>query len=178
MILRPARSEETRLLDQLVQESARVLNAPYLTPHEARSVLQYAIGFDLRLVEDGTYLVAEEDGAIVGGGGWSRRGSLAGDGPVGPRGDDGRLDPAHDAAPLRSFFVRPGLARRGIGTRLLAACESAARAAGFGALELLATPAGEQLYRARGFEVVERNEMRHPDGLVFHPARMTKRIRR
>jgi GNAT superfamily N-acetyltransferase len=177
MMVRLARTDEVSLLATLNRESARVLNTPYLAPDAARSVLRYAIAFDPRLVADGTYFVAEEDGAIVGGGGWSRRSPLAGDAPIGPRGHDAPLDPAHDAAPLRAFFVRPGLARRGIGTRLLAACESAARAAGFGALELLATPAGERLYQARGFELIERIEVRHPDGLVFHPARMTRRIR-
>ncbi len=177
MNIRPARGAEAGALEPLIRESARVLNAPYFTPEETRSVLQHAIGFDPRLVEDGTYYVAEEDGTIIGGGGWSRRNSLAGYAPLGSGDDEVALDPGHDAAPVRAFFVRPAWARRGIGRRLLAECESAARAAGFGALELLATPAGERLYRACGFDLVERIEVRHPDGLVFHPARMRKRIR-
>jgi hypothetical protein len=55
-------------------------------------------------------------------------------------------------------------------------CEEAAREAGFSTLELVATLPGEPLYRAMGYEVVERFETALPDGISLPLARMTKRI--
>jgi GNAT superfamily N-acetyltransferase len=56
-----------------------------------------------------------------------------------------------DAAKIRAFFVDPAFARRGIGRLLMGQCERAARAAGFRALELMATLPGVPLYQALGF---------------------------
>ena len=53
------------------------------------------------------------------------------------------------------MYTRPGWERRGIGRTILAACEAAAAAEGFVACELAATLAGEPLYRACGYAVVE-----------------------
>lgn len=46
--------------------------------------------------------------------------------------------------------------RRGIGRLILELCEEAARRHGFVRLELMGTLAGESLYRACGYEVIER----------------------
>jgi GNAT superfamily N-acetyltransferase len=61
------------------------------------------------------------------------------------------LSPGSDAARVRSFFVHPRWARRGIGTALLKKCEEQARAAGFRAVALLATLPGRRLYASRGY---------------------------
>ena len=45
--------------------------------------------------------------------------------------EDSLLDPQHDAAKIRAFFVHPRWVRRGIGSMILEACERAAVAAGF-----------------------------------------------
>ena len=86
------------------------------------------------------------------------------------------LDPAKDAARIRAFFVHPDWARRGIGTQLLDACESAARARGFRATELMATLPGEKLYRVRGYVAIE--PVRHPlpGGLHIDFVRMRKSL--
>jgi GNAT superfamily N-acetyltransferase len=113
--------------------------------------LRGAFGVDSQLVADGTYFVAEDDGQLVGCGGWSYRATLFGGDARGGR-DSSRLDPATQPAKIRAFFVHPAHARRGIGTLLLERCEGEARAHGFAAVELMATLPGVKLYRARGYQ--------------------------
>jgi GNAT superfamily N-acetyltransferase len=54
------------------------------------------------------------------------------------------------------MYTDPAHVRRGIGAMILKLCEDAARAEGFRRLQLMATLAGEPLYRAHGFEELER----------------------
>ena len=53
------------------------------------------------------------------------------------------------------MYTSPGHVRRGVGRRVIAECEQAARAAGFRTVELMATMAGLPLYRACGYLPVE-----------------------
>lgn len=53
------------------------------------------------------------------------------------------------------MYTHPSFIRRGVGRLILTLCEDAARAEGFTNVELMATMAGEPLYRACGFEAVE-----------------------
>ena len=113
------------------------------------------MGLDSQLVADGTYFVVEEDGTLAGCGGWSRRATLYG-GNQTPGRDAALLDPAVDPARVRAMYTDPGFTRRGVGRLVLALCEQAAAAEGFTQLELMATLSGEPLYRAYGFQEVER----------------------
>ena len=54
------------------------------------------------------------------------------------------------------MYTHPGFTRRGIGQLILDLCERAAREYGFTRAELMGTLAGEPLYRACGYRVVER----------------------
>lgn len=87
---------------------------------------------------------------------------------------DARLDPASEPARIRAFFVHPRWARRGLGSKLFAACADAARAAGFGAFELMATLPGEPLYRALGFAAVKRVEAALPGGVMVPLVQMAR----
>ena len=113
------------------------------------------MGLDTQLVDDGTYFVVERDGALAGCGGWSRRATLYG-GDQSPGRSPALLDPAHDAARVRAMYTHPEHVRQGIGRLILARCEEAARDEGFRHVELMATLAGEPLYRACGYTAVER----------------------
>jgi GNAT superfamily N-acetyltransferase len=53
------------------------------------------------------------------------------------------------------MYTNPDFTRRGVGRRILALCESAAAAAGFSRVELMATLAGLPLYRACGYVEIE-----------------------
>jgi hypothetical protein len=58
----------------------------------------------------------------------------------------------------------------------MSACERAAAAAGFRAMELVATLAGEPLYAAFAFQVVERYDIALANGVSLPVVRMAKAL--
>ena len=175
MLIRPAVASDIPALEELIPQSVRLLSANYYTAEQIESGLTYIFGVDSQLITDGTYYVAETEGEIVGCGGWSKRRTLYG-GDQAKAEVDSLLDPVTDAARIRAFFVHPNRKRQGIGSRIIQACEQAARQSGFTVLELVATLPGEPLYKAMGYEAVERFEIDLPDGIILPVTRMTKRI--
>lgn len=142
----------TALMDLAIAE----LLKPFLD--EAQIASSVAImGLDTQIVDDGTYFVVEAGGALAGCGGWSRRATLYG-GDHSPGRDAALLDPARDAARVRAMYTHPAFTRRGVGRLILELCEEAALAEGFRRAELVATLAGEPLYRACGYREIERFE--------------------
>jgi N-acetylglutamate synthase-like GNAT family acetyltransferase len=171
--LRLATLEDIPALEQLIPASVFALQASYYSTAQMQAALGPVFGVDARLIQDGTYFVVEQDGQIVGCGGWSQRRAVFG----GDRHrvvEDDTLDPSRDPARIRAFFVRPGWERRGIGKRVLSACESALTAAGFRRAVMVATLAGEPLYAASGYSVEERDEVPLSNGLTLPVVRMAK----
>lgn len=162
-------------LDELIIISARVLCAGHYSEEQIERALGPVFGVDVQLIDDGTFFVADDDGQLVGCGGWSKRKSLYG-GSAGRAEPDPLLDPATEPALIRAFFVHPGAARQGIGRRTLELCESAARSGGFTRLNLGATLPGEPLYASLGFTVTERTTIDLGDGVKLPYAKMTKPI--
>ena len=173
--LRLAREEDVTELEELIEWSVRTLLAAHYTPEVLAASLGPAFGVDRQLIADGNYFVIEDSGRIVGCGGWSRRRAAYG-GDRGRVGEDALLDPAIDPARIRAFFVHPEWARRGIGRTLLLASEAAARAAGFSRATLAGTLAGEPLYAAFGYEVIERYDAPLPGGLGLAIVKMEKAL--
>jgi GNAT superfamily N-acetyltransferase len=148
--LRIATPADIPQLEALIARSARGLSTQDYRPSQIEGALRGAFGVDTQLLADGTYFAVEENGRLVGCGGWSYRSTLfGGDHRTGR--DSSTLDPLTQAAKIRAFFVDPGAARRGIGSLLLEHCENAARARGFRHVELMATLPGVKLYAARGY---------------------------
>ena len=75
---------------------------------------------------------------------------------------------------MRAFFVNPEWARRGVGTALLDACETAAREAGFRRCEMGATLTGVKLFAARGYRAIERISIPVGDETFIDVIRMEK----
>jgi GNAT superfamily N-acetyltransferase len=173
--IRPAVPDDIPTLSPLIQASARALSAGYYTPAQIEAAIRYVFGVDSNLIGDRSYLVVEEASRIVGCGGWSRRRTLYG-GDQRPVGEPDWLDPTTDAARIRAFFVAPEHARRGIGRLLLEACTSAAWAAGFRRLQLMATLPGVPLYAAWGFRELERVTDVLPDGTGIEFVRMERTL--
>ena len=74
------------------------------------------------------------------------------------------------------MYTHPGHARQGLGRLILRTCEDAARAAGFVEAELLATLAGEPLYRAEAWHEIERTAVPTSLGIDVPAVRMGKRL--
>ena len=151
---RLARHADIAALTVLMEAAIAELQKPFLDPVQI-AASRTLMGLDSQLIDDRTYFVVEQAGVLVGCGGWSRRATLYG-GDRSPGRDAALLDPARDAARVRAMYTHPAFVRRGVGRLILALCEDAARAEGFGRAELVATMAGEPLYGACGYRAVER----------------------
>jgi GNAT superfamily N-acetyltransferase len=173
--IRTATLEDVPILRSLIAESVRILQAGHYTTEQREGALGTVFGVDTQLIRDGTYFVAEVGKEIAGCGGWSRRKTAFGSDRAAER-DNALLDPARDAAKIRAFFVHPDWARRGIGSQILEACETAATAEGFSRLELVSTLPGVPMYGARGFASREAFEVPLENGAKLPVVRMTKTI--
>jgi N-acetylglutamate synthase-like GNAT family acetyltransferase len=176
--IRQAVSDDIPALQELIRASVLGLQTADYSPEQLELALEKVFGVDTQLIEDGTYFVAEarvEHQVIAGCGGWSKRKTLYGSDHCAGR-EDALLDPAHDAAKIRAFFVHPAWARRGVGSRILEACESAAGAEGFRRLEMGATLTGVPLYLARGYVEKEHREVPLVPGLSLPIVHMEKQL--
>jgi GNAT superfamily N-acetyltransferase len=182
--IRKAVSSDIPILESLIQSSVRELQAHDYTPSQLESALASVYGVDTLLIDDGTYLVAEANDPaapteanakrlVVGCGGWSKRKTLYG-GDRWAKRQDQLLDPLCDAAKIRAFFVHPAWVRRGIGSMILDACETAAKAAGFVRFEMGATLSGVPLHRAREYVEVEELEVPLANGESLKIIHMSK----
>lgn len=163
LTLRTATAADIPQIAALIALSVNGLQAGDYSPTQRAAALGSVFGIDTNLIKDGTYLIAELDGEIVGCGGWSRRQAMFGADSLASS-QSGFLDPAIDAARIRAFFVHPDFARRGIGSKILVACEHAAAKKGFNRFELGSTLTGIPLYSAFGYEPIERIDTPLPNG--------------
>ena len=192
--IRKAIAGEVPLLRDLIEASVRELQAEDYTQEQMEGALESVFGVDSQLIADGTYLVAEarivdekSDGAkagegrnsgsewaLAGCGGWSKRKTLYGSDRWSGR-EDTLLDPKLDAAKIRAFFIHPAWARRGIGSKILEACEAGAREAGFTSFEMGATLTGAKLFGTKGYVAVEKIEVPLKNGLTLPVIHMAKK---
>lgn len=179
--IRKAAMADVRALQDLIATSVRELQAEDYTPEQMEGALESVFGIDSQLIVDGTYFVAEarrldepSEWSIAGCGGWSKRKTLYG-GDRWSRREDELLDPERDAAKIRAFFIHPAWARRGIGSRILEACEIAASSAGFASFEMGATLTGAKLFGKKGYTAMEKIEVPLKNGITLPVLRMVKR---
>ena len=174
-MLRVATADDGAAVEALMKESAAVLFPRFYDQRQSESAVRHVAQVDPMLLRDGTYFVLESGDEMVACGGWSRRDKLfTGTGDA--EGDVRMLDPATEPARVRAMFVRADWTRRGLGRRILEACESAARDEGFRRLALMATLPGVPLYLTSGFEPVEEVEITMPDGVTMPGLAMERPI--
>jgi GNAT superfamily N-acetyltransferase len=174
--LRVAGPADAAAIDALMKESGAALFPAGYDERQTESAVRYVAEVDDMLLADGTYFVFELDGEPVACGGWSRRDKFY-TGSGNAAGDARLLDPATEPARVRAMFTRSDWTRRGLGRRILEACEEAAKREGFRKLALGATLSGLQLYLAYGFEPVEEFDVTMPDGVKIPCVAMEKPIR-
>ena len=172
---RLAQPTDIPAISALMARAIGQLQAAFLSPEQIAASAE-SMGLDTQLIDDRSYFAIEDHGVLVGCGGWSRRATLYGGNHATDLRDDRLLDPACEPARIRAMYTDPAHARRGIGRLILTLCEDAARSAGFARLELMATAAGEPLYRACGYRVIERAERLAPNGVAVPGAVMGKTL--
>ncbi|MBI1360812.1 MAG: GNAT family N-acetyltransferase [Alphaproteobacteria bacterium] len=172
--LRLAEPSDTAELKALMERAIRKLLEPFLPPEAVEASFEI-MGLDTQLIADGTYFVVEDGTTVTGCGGWSGRATLFGGDHSSGR-DAKWLNPAKDAARIRAMYTDPAHARRGVGRKVLDACEAAALAKGFSRVQLAATLSGEPLYRACGYIAVERFIAPTSAGIDIPLVRMEKAL--
>jgi GNAT superfamily N-acetyltransferase len=171
---RLAAASDMEALTGLMDAAIRDLLPQFLSPEQVEASFA-VMGLDTVLIEDGTYFVIEIDGELAGCGGWSRRATLFGGNHT--RGRDARLlDPKTEPARVRAMYTSPRFTRRGVGRKVLALCEEAARKEGFSRVELAATMGGKPLYEACGYMPLEPMRVTTPNGVEVPLLRMGKML--
>jgi predicted N-acetyltransferase YhbS len=173
--IRLATAADADAIDRLMKTSIRDIFPQFYDAVQTASSIVHVSSVDRMLIEDGTYFVIEDAGELIACGGWSRRDKLYTGSGAGKT-DARLLDPAEEPARVRAMFVRGDRTRRGLGLRILEACENAARAEGFRMLSLMATLPGIPLYERFGFIEVERTSITLPDGVFLATAAMERSI--
>jgi len=93
--IRTATPADRETIQRLIAISARELSRGHYSEEQISAALKSVYGVDSMLIEDGTYFVAETDGAIIGCGGWSKRKTLFGGDQFSKR--DAERYPAYEA---------------------------------------------------------------------------------
>ena len=173
LTIRLATREDEEAISELMALAIAELQKGYLSPEQIEAS-KAAMGLDGQLIEDGTYFCVEDDGELAGCGGWSRRATLYGGNHSAGR-DARLLDPATERARIRAMYTYPEHVKKGVGRLIIDTAEEAAKAKGFGAIEMAATMAGKPFYERCGY-VVE-SEWEDTNGAVPVPlATMAKTL--
>lgn len=149
--IRRAERREADRIRAMQELSFCVLGAADYTPAQISSYIRQIGTFDPAVIDEGHYFVAiDRSGAIVGTGGWSQLAPRYGGSPAStnPR-----------SALIRSVFVTPSAARRGIGSAIMRHSEADAAARGVTMLSLTATLSGVPLYAALGYRAIRERDI-------------------
>ena len=173
--IRAAVLRDVPTIERLIDASIQGLGTPYYSDAQIASSLRFVFGADSTMIEDGTYIVVESEGMMIGAGGWSfRRTPFGGDQATPVRNADHR-QPGKDPAVIRAMFVHPDWARQGIGRLIIETCEMLAHDAGYQDLELIATLSGVAFYERMGYLPGEPVPYRMGDGTFIDFVRMDKK---
>jgi GNAT superfamily N-acetyltransferase len=168
--LRRAQRLDIPALRAMHAESLKDLGAAYYTEAAIAAFVARIGTLDAAVVEEGHYSLAEAaDGTILGSGGWSRLVPAYACAT-------GERSEVEGAATIRSVFVAPSAARKGIGSAIMAWAEADAAAHGFRRLRLKATLSGAPLYARLGFRALGSGAIDLGEGLSFGYVEMEKRI--
>lgn len=155
MLFRPATPEDLTPIEDLIRRSAYGLQSHFYSASQIQVALELVTGLR-QLITERSLLGAWIDGRIVACGGWKRNESQI------------------QLAEIRSFFVDPEFARRGIASNLLETCETLCKTAGVLQLHLTATLPGEAFYSKHGYLETERLQQPLSNGETFELVRMSK----
>ncbi|WP_299144510.1 GNAT family N-acetyltransferase [uncultured Tateyamaria sp.] len=158
MIIRPTTDADRGAVDALLARTyPSLLKADY-----APEILDHALPIISRarpeLLTCGTYYVVEEDGIVLGAGGWT---------PDTKTPELGHI--RHVVTDMRAL-------RRGVGRRLIGHALDVARGAGISRMECWATRTAVPFYTAMGFEDIGPIDVPLAGGVIFPSVRMTQAL--
>ena len=171
---RIATLDDIPAIEKLMTLSINQLLGPLLTKDQLEASFD-SMGLDDQLIKDKTYFMIFIKETFVGCGGWSNRKTLFGSNHT-PNRDETFLNPGTDSARIRAMYTHPDWARKGVGSLVMQLAEGAAKKAGFKKCELMATKAGEPLYKVKGYKVTEEILYKSLSGLTVPMMKMEKRI--
>ena len=138
--VREADKNDFDAVNALLSRSYNVLLKDAYAPSVFDKLIKVATEIQIELIESGRFYVAEEQGNLLGCGGWVT---------------DLETDSARDKTMgvLRKFAVSPEMQRCGVGSEILNQCISAARVEGLTGFECYTTPNSVPFFRNNGFVV-------------------------
>ncbi len=172
--VRQAMREDGPAIESLIDASIRILGGRFYDEGLIESSLKYVFGVDTTMIDDGSYLVIESEGTIIGAGGWSHRKTPFGGDQATPVRNAEFRQPGRDPAVIRAMYVHPEWAKMGVGRLIIETCENVARSAGFCDLELVATLSGVAFYKRMGYTRREVIHYKMGDGLRIDFVQMDK----
>lgn len=156
-VVRKAEIYEFEEINFLIKHSARTIQSKYYEKSNVESALELISGIT-ELIESGNLFVIEFENQLIACGG------------ICP-------DKAESQkAEIRSFFVHPNFARKGLATSLLKACEKSCLSMGIKSVCLTATLAGEPFYKKCGFMELQRFQQSLSNGQTFELVKMQKEL--
>jgi N-acetylglutamate synthase-like GNAT family acetyltransferase len=156
-IVRKANALDLEQINYLVKCSARIIQVQFYKESAVETALELVGGIEI-LIQAGNLFVVEFEGRVIACGGVS---------PC-------TIEP--HKAEIRSFFVLPEFARKGVATELLKVCEEQCLRAGIELVFLTATLAGEPFYKRRGFAELQRFQQPLSTGETFELVKMQKKL--
>lgn len=174
LLIRPSCQADIATLRAMHVRSFRVLGAAFYSAEQIEAATAEMNSPDPDLVAGGTYWVAEIAGAIAGSAGF-----MEGEPDYAAALDIPPVPLPRAARPVgivRSVFVDPLFARRGLGRALMAKVEAEMRALGLRTGELMGTLSGVRLYQSLGWRSVGRHHIRCARGQALPVERMLKSL--
>ena len=170
--IRQARPADIPSIRAMQERSMWILGGTFYTDDEIAGFLTQYRTTDDAVVAEGRFFVAENpSGKILGSGAWTRRR------PAYP--SSFGVGAVSEATPaVRSVFVDPATARRGIASSIMARIERDALDHWVRDIALTATMPGAALFERLGYRSEGREELPLNDGGSFGCIRMTKRLER
>ncbi|WP_193367870.1 GNAT family N-acetyltransferase [Pelagibius marinus] len=173
LTLRRATPADIPAIDAMHFLSVHGLGSADYSPAELEAFITHGT-YDQSMVYGGTYYLIEDRGQVVASGGWAQH--LPVSEAAGAGIDEQTSILSATSAKIRSVFVHPKYARRGLGSRLVHHAEEEAQAAGFRLLELWASLTGVPLYRRLGYQQIRRLSIPGGNGTEVPAVHMAKLI--
>lgn len=161
--IRTATPEDAALLTELITASYRELDTGLYDSAQLAAALPVMSKANPKLLESGTYYVAEVDGKAAACGGWTF------EKPGGGEAQDG-------VAHIRHFATHPNYLRRGLARLLLDRCLKDAKARGATLMKSQATLPAERFYASAGFRTLKPIEVRMGPDIVLPAHDMEQRL--